>query len=283
MKYIGAHVSAAGGVDQAPLRAQEIGATSFALFTKNQRQWRSKPLSEEEILRFKQNMQEGGFTPRQVLPHDSYLINLGNVSSPEIRKKHLDAFIDEMQRVQQLGLDRLNFHPGSHLKAMSPEENLKVIAEGIDQGIAASSGVYAVIEATAGQGTNLGHTFEQIARIIDHMKAPDRVGICLDTCHIFAAGYDIRTRETYEATMEHFDRILGIHLLMGMHLNDAKSGLDSRVDRHASLGKGHLGIDTFRFIMEDSRLDEIPFILETVDPDLWPEEISMLKGFADGQ
>ncbi len=222
-----------------------------------------------------------GYTPKQVLPHDSYLINLGNMSSPENRKKNIDSFCHEMQRVEQLGLDRLNFHPGAHLNAMTPEENLAVIAEGIDEGISASSGVYAVIETTAGQGTNLGYTFEQVARIIEHTRQKERVGICIDTCHIFAAGYDIRDREQYEKTMESFGRIIGFDMLMGMHLNDAKSGFASKVDRHASLGKGELGIEPFRFIMQDPRFDEIPFILETIEPELWPEEIQMLKDFAD--
>lgn len=280
MKYIGAHVSASGGVFNAPLRAKEIGATAFALFTKNQRQWKAKALTDEEIEEFRKQMDSSGYTPKQVLPHDSYLINLGNVKDRETRKKHLDSFCDEMRRVELLGLDRLNFHPGSHLNAMPPEENLKIIAEGIDRGISETSGVYAVIEITAGQGTNLGYSFEQIAQLIEHIKQPSRVGICLDTCHMFAAGYDLRTRQVYEETMAHFQKILGFDLLMGMHLNDAKNTLGSKVDRHASLGKGELGLDPFAFVMQDPRLDEIPFILETVDPELWPEEIRILKEFA---
>lgn len=280
MKYIGAHVSASGGVFNAPLRAKEIGATAFALFTKNQRQWKTKALTDEEIREFKNQMDSSGFTPKQVLPHDSYLINLGNVKDRETRKKHLDSFCEEMRRVEQLGLDRLNFHPGSHLNAMLPEENLKIIAEGIDRGISETSGVYAVIEITAGQGTNLGYSFEQIAQLIEHVKQRSQVGVCLDTCHMFASGYDLRTREAYEDTMSRFQRILGFDLLMGMHLNDAKFSLGSKVDRHASLGKGKLGLDPFAFVMQDPRLDEIPFILETVEPDLWPEEIRILKGFA---
>ncbi len=281
MKYIGAHVSAAGGVSEAPKRSLEIGGSAFALFTKNQRQWKAKPLGKEEISAFKQEMERCGYSAFQVLPHDSYLINLGNVSSPELRKKHVDSFCHEMQRVMQLGLDRLNFHPGAHLNAMGEEENMRRIAEGIDIGISESAGVYAVIETTAGQGTNLGHTFEQVARIIDHVRQKDRVGVCIDTCHIFAAGYDIRTRESYEKTMESFSRIIGFDLLMGAHLNDAKIGLGSRVDRHASLGKGELGIEPFRYIMEDPRFDGIPCILETIDPELWPEEIALLKGFSN--
>lgn len=281
MKYIGAHVSASGGVCEAPRRSREIGGTAFALFTKNQRQWKAKPLSEQDTKAFKEQMQLSEYTPEQVLPHDSYLINLGNTTTPELRKKHVDSFCDEMRRVSLLGLDRLNFHPGSHLNALSEDACLKVIAEGIDIGISESSNVHAVIEITAGQGTNLGHTFEQIARIIDYVRQKSRVGVCLDTCHMFAGGYDIRTREAYESTMESFERIIGFDLLMGLHLNDAKNSLGSKVDRHASLGKGELGLDPFRFIMEDPRFDGIPCILETTDPELWPEEISLLKGYCN--
>ena len=282
MKYIGAHVSAAGGVSNAPGRAAEIGATAFALFTKNQRQWKSKPLSDSEIREFTAQMRQHGFTPKQVLPHDSYLINLGNVKDEQTRNTHLSSFVDEMQRVEQLGLDRLNFHPGSHLNELSPDAAMQKIAEGIDQGIRESSGVYAVIEITAGQGTNLGYSFEQLAQLIDLIHQQDRIGVCLDTCHMFAGGYDLRQQESYEAVMDQFQRIIGFDLLMGMHLNDAKSTLGSKVDRHASLGRGELGIDPFSYIMQDERMDEIPFILETVEPELWPEEIRTLKEFARG-
>ncbi len=282
MKYIGAHVSAAGGVSNAPVRAAEIGATAFALFTKNQRQWKSKPLSESEIREFKAQMQKHGFTPKQVLPHDSYLINLGNVKDEQTRNKHLSSFVDEMQRVEQLGLDRLNFHPGSHLNELTTDAAMQKIAEGIGLGIRESSGVYAVIEITAGQGTNLGFSFEQLAQLIDLIPQQDRIGVCLDTCHMFAGGYDLRQQEAYDAVMAQFQKLIGFELLMGMHLNDAKSSLGSRVDRHASLGRGELGIEPFSYIMQDERMDEIPFILETVEPELWPEEIRTLKEFAHG-
>lgn len=281
MKYIGPHVSAAGGLHNAPKNALKVGATAFALFTKNQRQWKAKPLNDEDISQFKEAMKTCGYTPKQVLPHDSYLINLGN-PDPEKRQKSLDAFIQEMQRVEQLGLESLNFHPGSHLNLISPDESISLVAEAIDLAVSETDGVSAVIETTAGQGSNLGRSFEEIAAIIDKLKQPERVGVCIDTCHIFAAGYDIRTEEAYEAVMEDFERLIGFEKLMGFHLNDAKSELGSRVDRHNSLGKGNIGLDAFAFIMRDPRTDEIPFILETIEPELWPEEISTLKSFMKG-
>ena len=276
MKYIGAHVSASGGVFNAPANAKQIGATAFALFTKNQRQWESKPLTPEDITQFKNQMTLCGYEPFQVLPHDSYLINLGN-PDPEKRKKSLDSFIHEMQRVEALGLDRLNFHPGAHLKLVEPGESIRFVAEGLDRALSETEGVAAVIETTAGQGSALGRTFEEIAKIIDLVRQKDRVGVCIDTCHIFAAGYDIRNEETYGKTMEQFESIIGFGKLMGAHLNDAKSEYSSRVDRHQSLGKGNIGMDTFSFIMQDSRFDNIPLILETIDSDIWIDEIALLK------
>jgi len=276
MKYIGAHVSASGGVFNAPANAKQIGATAFALFTKNQRQWQAKPLTPEDITQFKDQMKLCGYEPFQVLPHDSYLINLGN-PDPEKRKKSLDSFIHELQRVQSLGLDRLNFHPGAHLKLVEPGESIRFVAEGIDQALSETEGVAAVIETTAGQGSALGRTFEEIAEIIDLVQQKERVGVCIDTCHIFAAGYDIRNEETYGKTMEQFESIIGFNKLMGAHLNDAKSAYSSRVDRHHSLGKGNIGMDTFSLLMKDSRFDNIPLILETIDSDIWVDEIALLK------
>lgn len=275
MKYVGAHVSAAGGVKNSVVNAHEIGAQAFALFTKNQRQWKAKDLTNEEIKEFSEAMESYGYTPQQVLPHDSYLINLGNPEADK-RKKSLDAFIREMQRVEALGLDRLNFHPGAHLNKVEPDECMKLIAEGIDTAIEETDHVYAVIETTAGQGSALGKTFEEIARIIELSSHQDRIGVCIDTCHIFAAGYDIRTPESYEKTMDDFARIIGFDLLMGVHLNDAKSDFDSRVDRHHQIGKGNIGIEGFSQLMNDNRFDDIPIILETNEPSLWKEEIALL-------
>ncbi len=281
MKYIGAHVSAAGGVENAPARASEIGAKAFALFTKNQKRWVSPPLTEHSIQTFKKNVAASGIKPNHILPHDSYLINLGN-PDPEKRKKSLEAFMDEGRRAEQLGLSLLNFHPGSHLKQISEDDCLKLISEGINSAIQGTDTVTFVIETTAGQGTNVGYTFEQLKKIISMSKYPERIGVCIDTCHIFAAGYDIRTEEAYEKTMETFDRQIGFSFLKGMHLNDAKSGFTSKVDRHSSIGEGNIGLDTFKFIMQDPRLDTIPLILETPDPSKWKEEIALLYHFTTG-
>lgn len=279
MKYIGAHVSAAGGVENAPLNAQKLGATAFAMFTKNQKRWEAKPLTEENIRKFKKNMDCCGFTADQVLPHDGYLINLGHPEE-EKREKSLTAFIDEVKRVEQLGLKYLNFHPGSHLKQIPEEVCLSRIAESMNKAIAATRSCILVIETTAGQGSNLGWRFEEIATIIDQIENKERVAVCIDTCHIFAAGYDIRTKEGYEKVMADFDAIIGLKYLKALHLNDAKSEFASRVDRHNSLGEGNIGWDAFRLILEDPRHDGIPMILETTDPDLWADEIKKLKVFA---
>lgn len=277
-KFIGAHVSAAGGVENAPLRAREIGANAFALFTKNQRQWVAKPLSEESIQAFKSNCARLGFNPEQILPHDSYLINLG-APEPEKLEKSRQAFIDEMERCKQLGLTLLNFHPGSHLKKVSEQECLSTIAESINIAHRAVPDVVAVIENTAGQGTNLGWRFEHLAAIIDQVEDKTRVGICLDTCHTFAAGYDLRSFEACEVTFAEFDRVVGMHYLRAMHLNDSKVAYASRVDRHHSLGRGEIGWDCFEYIARDSRFDAIPLILETIEPEIWPDEIQALRHF----
>ena len=279
MKYIGAHVSSSGGVENAPLNAKEIGATAFALFTKNQRQWVSAPLSKKSIESFKERCEEFGFKPFQILPHDSYLINLGHPEGEGLDKSRA-AFLDEMQRCEQLGLDRLNFHPGSHLNKISITECLTRIAESINITLDKTKGVTAVIENTAGQGSNLGHTFEQIAEIIYQVEDKSRVGVCIDTCHSFAAGYDLSNEKGFNDAFSHFDKVIGFKYLKGMHLNDAKKGLNSRVDRHDSLGKGELGEETFKILMKDKRFNGIPMILETPDFEIWSKEIAQLKEWA---
>jgi len=280
MKYIGAHVSASGGVENAPLNAKKIDATAFALFTKNQRQWVAKPLTDESVRRFKENCAAAGYTPDQILPHDSYLINLGHPEPAGLQKSRT-AFIDEVSRCEQLGLKYLNFHPGSHLKKMSEEACLARIAESINLALAQTHGVTAVIENTAGQGTNMGHRFEHLAAIIAGVDDQSRVGVCLDTCHTFSAGYDLVTPDGYEKTLAHFDAVVGFSFLKGLHLNDGKKTMGSRVDRHESLGQGTLGLDAFQMIMNDRRFDGIPMILETPDDSRWAEEIRMLKGMIE--
>ncbi|TXH65001.1 MAG: deoxyribonuclease IV [Tolumonas sp.] len=279
MKYIGAHVSAAGGIELAVERAVEIGANAFALFTKNQRQWHAPDLTSKTISAFRHACEKAGFLPEQILPHDSYLINLGHPEAEALEKSR-NAFIDEMQRCEQLGLCYLNFHPGSHLNTLPEEESLRRVAESINIALDITKGVTAVIENTAGQGTNLGWRFEHLAAIIERVEDKSRVGVCYDTCHAFAAGYDMRTPETCAATFAEFDRVVGFNYLKGMHINGAKCTFGSRVDRHHSLQEGNLGTAVFEFIMRDSRFDRIPLILETVNPDIWAEEISWLRGLA---
>lgn len=280
MKFVGAHVSAAGGVDQAVIRAHELEATAFALFTKNQRQWRAAPLAEDVIEKFKQACELYGYTSAQILPHDSYLINLGHPVTDALDKSR-EAFIDEMARCQQLGLSLLNFHPGSHLLQIDEDNCLARIAESINMALDVSEGVTAVIENTAGQGSNLGFKFEHLAAIIDGVEDKSRVGVCIDTCHAFAAGYDLRTEDDCEHTFKQLSDIVGFQYLRGMHLNDAKSEFNSRVDRHHSLGEGNIGKTVFSYIMRDPRFDNIPLILETVNPDIWAEEIAWLKSQAE--
>ena len=277
MKYIGAHVSASGGVENAPINAHKIGAKAFAFFTRNQRQWFSSPLTKENISDFKRNCEKYGYTPDRILPHDSYLINLGHPEKEGLEKSR-NAFLDEMQRCEQLGLDCLNFHPGSHLRQISEEECLLIIAESVNWALDSTKGVTAVIENTAGQGSNLGYAFEQIRFIIDHVEDKNRVGVCIDTCHAYTSGYDLRTKETYDNTFQEFSEIIGFKYLKGMHLNDSKKEIGSRVDRHDQIGTGFIGIDTFRMIMNDPRIKNIPLILETPDEELWKEEIEMLYG-----
>ncbi len=276
MKYIGAHVSAAGGVENAPENAHRIGATAFAVFTKNQRQWTAKPLTQQSIDAFKANCKKYGYEPHQILPHDSYLINLGHPETAALEKSR-NAFLDELQRCELLGLDRLNFHPGSHLKKITEDACLATIAESINWALEKTSGVMAVIENTAGQGTNLGFSFYQLKKIIDGVSDKSRVGVCIDTCHAYSAGYDFKTKAGFERVFSEFDEVVGFNFLKGMHLNDSKKELGSRVDRHESLGRGTIGLELFECIMNDSRFDGIPMVLETPNSDIWADEIKLLN------
>jgi len=275
MKFVGAHVSASGGVENAPVNASEIGAKAFALFTKNQMQWFSPALSKSSIKAFRENCEKFGFMPFQVLPHDSYLINLGHPDDEAIQKSR-NSFLDEMKRCELLGLDRLNFHPGSHLNGIGIEESLSRIAQSINIALDKTRGVIAVIENTAGQGTNLGHKFEQLKYIIDKVEDKSRVGVCIDTCHAYTSGYDIKTPAGFKASFEQFDKIVGFEYLKGMHLNDSKKDFATRVDRHENLGSGFLGEEVFSMIMNDSRFDDMPLILETPDESKWADEIKKL-------
>ena len=275
MKYIGAHVSAAGGVENAPVNAHEIGAKAFALFVKNQKQWFAKDLTEENIENFIRNCEKYGYTSDFILPHDSYLINLGN-PVPENLKKSRSSFLHEMRRCEQLGITMLNFHPGSHLKKITEDQCLDIIAESVNITLERTNSVMAVIENTAGQGTNVGYKFEHLAHIIDKVEDKSRIGVCLDTCHTYSAGYDIKTEEGYQKTFEKFDEIVGFKYLKGIHLNDTKKEFASRVDRHDSIGKGLLGEEVFKRMMNDPRFDDMPIFLETPDDSLWAEEIKWL-------
>lgn len=276
MKRIGAHVSASGGVSNAPLNAAKIGADAFAMFVKNQRRWDAPPLSAKEITAFKDALRQSGISAEHVLVHDSYLINLGHPREAE-REKSLNAFVDEIRRCEALGLKLLNFHPGSHLNEISAQVCLDNIAESLNFAIADTSGIKLVLENTAGQGSNLGYDFAQLAYVIDKISNKDRIGVCIDTCHAFAAGYDLRSPQAYERTMSEFDRAIGYKFLSGMHLNDTKNELGVRKDRHESLGRGFLGLAAFENIMNDPNIDEIPLILETIDDSLWAEEIALLR------
>lgn len=274
-KFVGPHVSASGGVENAVLNAYTIGARAFGLYTRNQRQWFPKPLEEKSILLFHQYLVDYGYSPRHILPHASYLINLGNPNAA-MREKSSNAFLDELQRCEVLGLEMLNFHPGSFLNEISPEECLKYIAEEMNALIAKTNSVKLVLENTAGQGTNLGFRFEQLAYIIERIDKKGRVGVCIDTAHTLAAGYEIRTPEAYSSMWEEFDSIIGGEYLSGLHLNDSKKDLGSRVDRHASVGEGVMGNELFKLVMNDPRLDNLPIILETPNEAIWADEIKQL-------
>ena len=275
MKYIGAHVSVEGGVSNAPLEARAIGAKAFALFTGSSSRWVSKDPSEEEIKKFKDNCELYGYKPEVILPHDNFLINLGS-GDKKLLTLSRKSFTDELRRCELLGLKMLNFHPGSHKNELSEEECLDRIAESINYSLDKTQGVTAVLENVAGQGSNMGHTFEQLAHIIDKVEDKERVGVCIDTCHAYSAGYDLKSEEGYKKTWEDFDRIIGFNYLRGMHLNDDKREHGSRIDRHAEIGQGTLGEGFFSRLMKDPRFDNIPLILETPNEALWAEEIAWL-------
>lgn len=276
---IGAHTSAAGGAYQALLEGKQIGATTIQFFTANQKRWVSKPLDKEAIEKWHHTLKETNI--KQVMSHDSYLINLG-APNPENLQKSLVAFCQEIERCKQLGLTYLNFHPGAALES-DPQQCLDTIVtsllsfkELVDDGK-----LRLLLEATAGQGSSVGYSFEQLAYLVDKLHTQVPIGVCIDTCHIFAAGYDLRTAEACDKTLKEFDRIVGLEHLYAFHLNDSLKGLGSRVDRHAPLGEGLIGIECFRFLMNDPRTRYLPKYLETPGgPPLWEKEIHLLRELA---
>ncbi len=276
MKYFGPHVSIAGGLFNAPDRAAALGATGFALFTKNQRQWMAPELKAEECDAFKAHCAAHGYTAAAILPHDSYLINLGNPDA-EKRRRATEAFTAELKRVEALGLAMLNFHPGSGIGEADTETTLRRIAECVRQALSETESAAAVIENTAGQGSVTGRSLEELQRLVELVDSPDRCGVCIDTCHAAAAGYDLPSEEGYAKFFDEFEARLGFSNLRGMHLNDAKADVGSRLDRHAPLGQGTLGKELFKRLAQDPRLDGIPMILETPDETLWAEEVDFLK------
>lgn len=280
MKYIGAHVSIEGGVFNAPLQAQGIGSKAFACFTKNQKRWQSKPYAPDDIIKFKTNLKLSGIFLVHILAHGGYLINLGNPDK-NCRKMSIDALIDEAKRCEQLGIEKLVFHPGSHLRLISEKDCLDYIAASINEVLAATNKVILVIENTAGQGSNLGYKFEHLMYLINKTNNKNRIGVCIDTCHLFASGVDFRIKSEYAETWNKFDKIIGFNYLKGLHLNDSLHDLGSFKDRHESLGKGKIGLDPFKFLMQDSRFDELPLILETRDPTIWDQEIKLLYSFCE--
>ncbi len=275
MKYVGAHVSSSGGVENSPLNANQIEAKAFALFVKNQRQWIAPPLTDKNIVEFKNNCEIFGYKKEYILPHDSYLINLGNPDE-EKRKKSLSAFIDEIKRCEQLGLLYLNFHPGSHLGLVSEYECIELIIDSLNKAISETEYLITVIENTAGQGGAIGYKFEHLSQIINGIDDKNRIGVCLDTCHTYTSGYDITSKESYEKTFDLFESVVGFKYLKGLHMNDSKKELGSKVDRHDSIGKGLMGNEVWKLIMNDKRFDDIPLILETIDETIWKEEIKFL-------
>ena len=279
MYFIGPHVSIGGGVANAPINAKALGATGFGLFVKNQRQWTAAPYAAADIAAFKAQMKADGYTSAQVLPHAGYLINLANPDE-EAHAKSMASIMDEVKRCMALGLDKLNFHPGSHLRLLTPQAACERVAKSMNQALAQTQGVTLVVENTAGSGGNLGSTFEELRTILDGVDDKKRVGVCIDTMHTFAAGFDIRTRDGFLQTMERFDKTVGMKYLRGMHLNDSKVGLNSHVDRHESLGAGLLGIDVFKCIMKDKRFENMPLVLETPNEEIWAQEIRQLMEMA---
>ncbi len=280
-KWIGPHVSASGGVYNAPINARELEASAVGMFTKNQMQWKAKPYTDKIIERFGEEMQNGGYRAEQVLPHATYLINLGSPDDT-VREKSIAAITDELGRCEQLGLIYLNFHPGSSKGEIEHDVCLDRIADGMKQALAETSTAQLILENTAGAGSTKGRTIEELAAIMERLPDTSRVGICIDTCHAFAAGYEIHTPDGWNALMGDIDRIIGLGYLRGLHLNDSKHPLGSNKDRHACIGRGSIGTEGFVHILTDSRIDDMPLILETPEPEIWGDEVALLASIAGG-
>ncbi len=276
MKYIGAHIEVDDNIASIPLLATQLGATAFSFCPVDARRWSSPAYGEADVEAFKESCLAHGFDSSMILPHASLLLNL---CSPDSRKLKLSrvSLADQMSRCRRLGLTILNFHPGATMKEMSESDATKLAAQSINYALERSEGVTAVIENTAGQGSNIGYDFEHLAEIIDGVEDKSRVGVCIDTCHASAAGYDMSTAEGYDDVWAQFDNIVGLGYLRGMHINDAMRPAGSRIDRHAPIGQGTIGSDFFAMLMADQRLDGIPMILETPDPSLWHIEIGWLR------
>jgi len=258
---VGAHMSISGGLHKALVRGKELGCDTIQIFTKSNIQWKARDLTQEEVDRFTQTRDETDINP--VVGHDTYLINLASPDK-ETHKKSVDSFTMELLRSEALGLPYLVLHPGAHIDK-GEKWGLKRIAASLNTVFKATKGtkVQVLLETTAGQGSNLGYMFEHLAQIMNMVDEPQQMGVCFDTCHAFVAGYDIRTKKTYNATMREFDRIVGLEKIKVFHLNDSKNDLGSRVDRHEHVGQGRLGLDAFRFVLTDRRFENTPKILET--------------------
>ncbi|GIV19931.1 MAG: putative endonuclease 4 [Armatimonadota bacterium] len=280
-RLLGAHMPTTGGLHKAITSGYEIGCTAVQLFTASPRQWRTRPLSEEEIAAFAQAREETGIST--VISHDSYLINLA-APNEEVLQRSREAFLEELHRAEALNIPWVVTHMGSYLDS-SEEAGLTVLGESVRLLLRQTEGMRAgiALETTAGQGTNLGYRFEHLARVIDMAGGSERIGVCFDTCHVFVAGYDVRTPETLSATLEEFDRIIGLDRLKVIHVNDAKKPLGSRVDRHEHIGEGELGLETFRILLHERRVAHVPVILETPDPEkMHPINLQRLKALLNG-
>lgn len=282
---LGAHMSIAGGVDLAPLRGQQVGCRTIQLFTKSSNQWRARSLPSEEIDRFRANLQAAAIAP--AVAHGAYLINLAS-TNPALHQKSMAACLEELERAEALGIPYLVIHPGAHMGA-GEEAGLRQVANSLRELLKRTKGcrVQAVLETTAGQETTLGYRFEQIALLLDQIGLPERTGVCLDTCHLFAAGYDIRTLDDYHGVLRVFDQVVGIPFLRVIHVNDCKKELGCRVDRHEHIGKGTIGLEAFRCLVTDPRLRGIPMIIETPKDDDFViadrRNLETLRGLAEEQ